>query len=83
MKWTEFCSLLAGIGPETALGRIVSIRMEEDADVIKNFTPEMRKERSRWRSRMAKQKDKKTCDDFVEAMKKAFLDMAGLGGGGI
>ena len=29
MKWEEFRDLLVGIGPDTALGRIVSIRAED------------------------------------------------------
>lgn len=81
MKWGEFSALLSGIGPDTALGRIVSIRAEEDKEMLKSFTPEMRRIRNEWRNRIAHQKDKKACDDFVEAMKKAFMDMAGIGGG--
>lgn len=81
MKWREFSALLSGIGPDTALGRIVSIRSEEDKDMLKSFTPEMHRIRNEWRNRIAHQKDQKVCDDFVEAMKKAFMDMAGIGGG--
>ena len=81
MKWREFSALLSGIGPDTALGRIVSIRAEEDKEMLKSFTPEMHRIRSEWRNRIAHQKDQKTCNDFVEAMKKAFMDMAGIGGG--
>lgn len=81
MKWGEFSALLTGIGPDTALGRIVSIRAENDKEVLKNFTPEMNKVRNEWMSRRAKQKSKKECEDFVEAMKHAFMAMAGVGGG--
>lgn len=80
MKWSEFTALLVGIGPDTALGRIVSIRAENDEEVLKSFTPEMRKVRSEWRNRMAQKKDQEQCDNFVEAMKKAFMDIAGIGG---
>ena len=81
MKWSEFSALLSGIGPDTALGRIVSIRAEEDEEMLKSFTSDMHRIRSEWRNRIARQKDQKTCDDFVEAMKIAFMDMAGIGGG--
>ena len=69
--------MLVGIGPETALGRIVSIRMEDDEDVLKHFTPDMRKIRSDWRNRMAKQKTAEETEAFLESMKQAFIQMAG------
>ena len=48
MSWSEFCSLLSGIMPETPLGRIVGIRAEKDAKVIKNFTKEQMKIHTDW-----------------------------------
>ena len=40
MKWDEFQALLVGIGPETPLGNIVSIRAEDDPEILKHFTRE-------------------------------------------
>lgn len=54
MPYSEFSTLLAGIRGETPLGRIIRIRLEDDKDVLKNFTPEMRKIRRDWQSRIAK-----------------------------
>ena len=51
MSWSEFCSLLAGIMPKTPLGQIVSIRAEEDKDMLKNFTEDQHKIRNDWRNR--------------------------------
>lgn len=51
MTWSEFCSLLSGIMPKTPLGQIVSIRAEEDKDILKNFTKEQHKIRNDWRNR--------------------------------
>ncbi len=51
MSWSEFCTLLTGIMPETPLGQIVSIRSEEDKDMLKNFTKEQHKIRNDWRNR--------------------------------
>ena len=62
MPWDEFSDLLSGIGPDTALGRIVAIRAEEDEEILKHFTPKVSEE------------DR---DKFLEAMKQAFIDMAG------
>lgn len=51
MSWNEFCTLLSGIMPKTPLGQIVSIRAEEDKDILKNFTEEQHKIRNEWRNR--------------------------------
>jgi hypothetical protein len=53
MTWDEFCTLLAGIMPETPLGQIVQIRSENDRDKIKAMSPEQKRIRSEWRSRGA------------------------------
>lgn len=50
MTWSEFSTLLKGIMPETPLGQIVSIRSEEDKDMLKNFTKEQHKIRNDWRN---------------------------------
>lgn len=52
MSWNEFCTLLTGIMPETPLGQIVSIRSEEDKNMLKNFTNEQHKIRNDWRNRV-------------------------------
>lgn len=77
MPWHEFKALLCGIGPETALGRTVSIRIEEDKEVLKNFTREQKEIRNRWRRKCAENRTQKDRDDFLESMKQAFIDMAG------
>ena len=52
MSWHEFCTLLTGIMPKTPLGEIVSVRSEEDKDILKNFTKEQHKIRNDWRNRV-------------------------------
>lgn len=54
MSWSEFCSLLSGIMPDTPLGSIVSIRSEKDKNVLKNFTTEQKKVRNEWLKKKAK-----------------------------
>ncbi len=51
MDWKEFCTLLSGIMPKTPLGQMVSIRSEEDKDVLKQFTKTQHEIRNSWRSR--------------------------------
>lgn len=77
MKWDEFADLLSGLGPDTALGRIVSIRAEDNDEILKHFTPEQRRIRNEWRKKQAKAVSLKDRDAFLEEMKKAFLAMAG------
>ena len=48
MSWSEFCTLLSGITPETPLGRVVSIRSEKNPKILKTFTPEQKKVRNEW-----------------------------------
>ena len=84
MKWDEFRDLLVGIGPDTALGRIVSIRAEEDEDILKNFTQEQHRIRNEWKRKRARILEKMTDRTAMEAdlagIKAAFMRMAGLGG---
>ncbi len=51
MSWNEFCTLLSGIMTKTPLGQIVSIRAEEDKDILNNFTEDQHKIRNEWRNR--------------------------------
>ena len=54
LSWSEFCSLLSGIMPDTPLGAIVSIRAEKDINVLKNFSDEQKKIRNDWLLKKAK-----------------------------
>lgn len=77
MKWDEFVSLLSGIGPNTALGRVVSIRAEDDKNMLKYFTPGMKKIRSDWRMKKARLVPEKDAAKAIEGFKQMFIEMAG------
>lgn len=77
MSWDEFTDLLSGISPDTALGRIVAIRAEEDKDILKHFTPEQNRIRNQWRSKQAMKISEEERDKFLESMKQVFISMAG------
>lgn len=80
MKWDEFKALLIGLGPDTPLGRIVSVRAEEDRDILKYFTAEQNRVRNEWRSRHRKvNASPGDRDDILEQLKNAFIRMAGGG----
>ena len=77
MKWAEFKQLLIGIGPDTPLGRIVSIRAEDDPEVLKHFTVEQHRIRNEWQSKRAKKITETQLFDILEQLKNAFAAMAG------
>lgn len=77
MKWDEFRDLLCGIGPDTPLGRIVSIRAEDDPDILERFGPEQKRIRNEWQKKQAKQISKEQLNDYLDAMKQAFISLAG------
>lgn len=80
MRWDEFAALLSGIGPETALGRIVAIRSETDPDILKHYTPEQRRIRDSWMARNKATISKEEMTDALENIKRALIQMAGGGG---
>ena len=65
LPWGEFIALLAGIMPETPLGQVVSIRAEEDPEIIKCFSAEQRRIRDEWRSKKAQ---KISAENYDKAM---------------
>lgn len=75
MSWGEFCTLLSGIMPNTPLGQIVSIRSEDDKDILKNFTKEQRKIRSNWRSRNTPKVNTSDYEQAMEMFKNMFKSM--------
>lgn len=77
MSWKEFSALISGLNERTPLGTIVSIRAEDDPEVLERFTPEQRRIRSEWRTKQAKAMPQSMVDDFLESMKRAFMEMAG------
>lgn len=68
--------MLSGLPAESPLGRMVQIRLENDENVIKNFTSSQRRIRSEWRSRQAKAVSAEDTAAFLEHMKQAFIAMA-------
>lgn len=78
MTFSEFCTLLSGIMPKTPLGQIVSIRSEEDKDMLKNFNKEQHKIRNEWRNRnnpvvdMTEEEKAKKAKEFQDMMANMF-----------
>ena len=82
MPYSEFSTLLAGIRAETPLGRIVQVRMEDDKDRLKAFTPEMRKIRRDWQAGLARKQikeDPQGVKDQIHGLQMAFKAAYGEG----
>lgn len=75
VSWDEFKSLLAGIAPETPLGRIVAIRSETDRDTIKRFTKDQKRIYDEWRSRKAEAMTPQTYDDQMKYLEQMMAQL--------
>ena len=84
MPWKEFRQMLIGISPDRALGRVVTNRAEDRKEILENFTPEQHRVRNAWQPRHVEfiktHTSKEQVDSQMQAMKTAFMRMAGLGG---
>lgn len=77
IKWSEVRVMIAGLTSETPLGKIISIRAETDPDIIKNFSPDMRRIRNEWVNKLAQErlKDTESLDRDFKAMEDALARM--------
>ena len=75
VSWDEFKSLIAGIDPETSLGRVVAIRAETDKNVIKNFNKDQKRIYNAWRNRKAETMLPVTYEQEMKALEKMFADL--------
>ncbi len=76
MTWDEFVSLLSGLSEDSPLGRIVRIRLENDPNMLKQFSAHQKKIRNQWRSRRAKAVSTVDRDTFLNNVLAAFKAMA-------
>lgn len=79
VTWDEFRSLLAGIAPETPLGRIVAIRSETDKNVIKNFTRDQKRIYDSWRDSQAAAMTPETYEQQMRYLEQMMASMCGGG----
>ena len=68
MSWREFSDLLACLSADTALGRIVAIRSEDDAEILKNFTKGQKEIREEWRREHSKEQTEAEYDASMQAL---------------
>lgn len=75
VSWGEFKSLLVGLSPDTALGRVVAIRSETDAEIVKNFTPDQRRIYDEWRQREVCTMSEDDFDKNMANLEQIFANM--------
>lgn len=80
MPWSEFVSLLSGLGPNTSLARLVQIRIEDDKEMLSNFTLAQMRIRNEYRRKrnttLANSKSLDETTQFLNDMKNVFIQMS-------
>lgn len=77
MKWTEFAALLSGLSENSPLARLVQIRLENDPERLKAFTPQQRRIRAKWHAKAAQSVSIAERDAAVEHFRKMFFKEGG------
>lgn len=77
VSWSEFCALLSGISPDTALGRVVAIRAEEDENMIAQFSSEQRRIYDAWKLRQANELAGAAFEEEMAALERMFAAACG------
>lgn len=77
VSWDEFRSLLSGLSPDTALGRIVAIRSETDSKVIEHFTSDQKRIYNEWQNRRVKAMPQDVFEKEMENLEKMFAGLLG------
>ena len=75
MSWGEFSILLYGLGADTPLARVVSIRSEDDPKRVKEMPPEHKRIRNEWRQRQFEKKPQIEKDKMMEELQTTVLRM--------
>ena len=73
----SFKALLAGLAPETPLGRIVAIRSEDDKNVIKHFTKDQKRIRDEWRTEQAAAVTPETFERQMAELERMMAQLCG------
>lgn len=75
--WGEFKSLLAGISPDTVLGRVVAIRSETDENILKNYSEAQKKIYDDWHSKQAKTMTEEKFSKEMADLERMFAAICG------
>lgn len=73
MSWDEFCDYIIGLGEDTPLVKMIRIRKETDADIIKKWPADLKRINAEWRFN-ANMKYLENKDKDVEAAEVASIE---------
>lgn len=76
MSWQEFSYFLNGLSGDSPLGRVASIRAENDPETLKHFTKEQKQIRNEYRRKMALEKPAKDVTKTTDNVKMALRKLA-------
>lgn len=77
MAWSEFRSLLSGLGEDSPLVRVVRVRLEDDPETLKSFSAAQRRIRSEWRAKHSSvNRTAEERDEFLRELEAAFKSMS-------
>lgn len=68
MSWREFSDLLSCLSADTALGRVVAIRSETDAEAISKFTKGQKDIREEWQKNHRKEQSEAEYKASMQAL---------------
>lgn len=77
VSWDEFRSLLAGIAPETALGRVAAIRAETDKNVIAHFSKDQKRIYDAWNQKAAQKMSVEKYEAEMQDLESMFAMLCG------
>ena len=69
--------MLAGLSPDTVLGRVVAIRSETDTDVIKHFSEDQKRIYNAWRTHRAETMKPQTYENEMQNLEQMFAQLFG------
>lgn len=69
--------MLSSIGEDTPLGKMVSIRSEDDREHLKYFTQKQREIRAKWRLEHTPQYEEKEYAQAMSNFEKMLISLAG------
>lgn len=82
IRYKDWAMLVAGLSAQTPLGQTVAVRMEQDKEVIRRFSPQQKKIRAQWQNFLATRGvGNADMRKNLQNLQMAFKQMYGTGGG--
>lgn len=85
LSYSDWAKLVSGLMDDTPLGRVVSVRCEQDKDIIKHFTADQKRIQAEWNriraQKLQKQYESGDGDDYKKSMQALQSMFAALAGG--